>query len=101
LAEFASELDGVSSRLEKEHPDTNCRRRFMAWTLQRYTTDDLVPVYSALLLGSAFFVLLIAAGNHADAAAGPDGETNIARSGDSPGTGRRGRASSTCRRGGL
>jgi putative ABC transport system permease protein len=66
LAEFASQLDGVSSRLEKEHPDTNAKRRFMAWTLQRYTTGDVVPVYSALLLGSAFFVLLIACVNVAN-----------------------------------
>ena len=66
LAQFASELAGVASRLEKEHPDTNARRRFMAWTFQRYTTGDYVPIYSAMLLGSAFFVLLIACVNVAN-----------------------------------
>ena len=66
LAELAPELAGLASRLEREHPDTNAGRRFMAWTFQRYTTGDLVPVYSALLLGSAFFVLLIACVNVAN-----------------------------------
>ena len=61
-----SELAGVASRLEKEHPDTNARRRFMAWTFQRYLTGDYVPIYSAMLLGSAFFVLLIACVNVAN-----------------------------------
>jgi putative ABC transport system permease protein len=66
LTELASELAGVASRLEREHPDTNAGRRFLAWTFQRYTTGDFVPVYSALLLGSAFFVLLIACVNVAN-----------------------------------
>ena len=63
LTEFASELAGVASRLEREHPDTNAGRRLMAWTFQRYRTGDYVPIYSAMLLGSAFFVLLIACVN--------------------------------------
>ena len=66
LAQFTSELAGVASRLEREHPDTNAGRRFMAWTFQRYTTGDYVPIYSAMLLGSAFFVLLIACVNVAN-----------------------------------
>jgi predicted permease len=65
-AQFTAELAGMASRLEKEHPDTNSKRRFMAWTLERYTTGDLVPIYSAMLLGSAFFVLLIACVNVAN-----------------------------------
>lgn len=67
LAQFAAELAGVASRLEKEHPDTNAQRRFMAWTPQRYTTGgDYARIYSAMLLGSAFFVLLIACANVAN-----------------------------------
>ncbi len=66
LAKFTSELAGVAARLEREHPDTNAGRRLMAWTFQRYTTGDYVPIYSAMLLGSAFFVLLIACVNVAN-----------------------------------
>ena len=66
LAQFTSELAGVAARLEREHPDTNAGRRLMAWTFQRYRTGDYVPIYSAMLLGSAFFVLLIACVNVAN-----------------------------------
>ena len=66
LPQFTAELAGLASRLEKEHPDTNARRRFMAWTIERYLTGDLVVVYSAMLLGSALFVLLIASVNVAN-----------------------------------
>ena len=65
-AQFAAELAGMASRLEREHPDTNTKRRFLAWTWQRYITGELVPIYSAMLLGSAFFVLLIACVNVAN-----------------------------------
>ena len=65
-AQFAAELAGVAARLEKEHPDTNAQRRFMAWTLERYAGGDYIPIYSAMLLGSAFFVLLIACANVAN-----------------------------------
>jgi putative ABC transport system permease protein len=66
LTQVTAELAGVASRLEKEHPDTNTKRRFMAWTFERYLTGDYVPIYSAMLLGSAFFVLLIACANVAN-----------------------------------
>lgn len=65
-AQFAAEVAGMALRLEKEHPDTNTNRRFMAWTFERYTTGSLIMVYSAMLLGSAFFVLLIACVNVAN-----------------------------------
>jgi hypothetical protein len=66
LAQVTAELAGMASRLEKEHPDTNTKRRFMAWTIKRYLTGDYVPIYSAMLLGAAFFVLLIACANVAN-----------------------------------
>jgi putative ABC transport system permease protein len=65
-AQFAAEVAGMAFRLEKGHPDTNTNRRFMAWTFERYTTGSLIMVYSAMLLGSAFFVLLIACVNVAN-----------------------------------
>ena len=65
-AQFAAEVAGMALRLEKEHPDTNADRRFLAWTFERYTTGGLAMVYSAMLLGSAFFVLLIACVNVAN-----------------------------------
>jgi len=65
-AQFAAEVAGMALRLEKEHPDTNANRRFLAWTFERYTTGSLAMVYSAMLLGSAFFVLLIACVNVAN-----------------------------------
>jgi putative ABC transport system permease protein len=67
LPQFAAELAGMAARLEKEHPDSNAKRRFMAWTAQRYIAGgDYVAIYSAMLLGSAFFVLLIACVNVAN-----------------------------------
>jgi putative ABC transport system permease protein len=66
LAQLAAELAGIAGRLERQHPETNANRRFLAWTFQRYTGGDLVPIYSAMLLGSAFFVLLIACVNVAN-----------------------------------
>ena len=65
-AQFAAEVAGMAFRLEKGHPDTNTNRRFMAWTFERYATGSLIVVYSAMLMGSAFFVLLIACVNVAN-----------------------------------
>ena len=67
LPQLAAELAGTAARLEKEHPDSNAKRRFMAWTAQRYISGgDYVPIYSTLIMGSAFFVLLIACSNVAN-----------------------------------
>ena len=66
LSQFATELAGIGSRLEKQYPDTNANRHFLALPYQRYLTGDYVPVYSAMILGSAFFVLLIACVNVAN-----------------------------------
>jgi hypothetical protein len=67
LTEFAAELNGISSRLEQQYPATNVHRHFLAWSAQRYLTGGgLTAVYSALLLGAAFFVLLIACANVAN-----------------------------------
>src|SRR5208283_735815 len=49
LAQFAAELNGISSRLEQQYPATNAHRHFLAWSAQRYLTGTLLPVYSALL----------------------------------------------------
>ena len=66
LEQFAAELNGIASRLEQQYPATNAHRHFLAWSAQRYLTGTLLPVYSALLLGAAFFVLLIACANVAN-----------------------------------
>jgi putative ABC transport system permease protein len=66
LTQLAAELNGISSRLEQQYPATNAHRHFLAWSAQRYLTGTLLPVYSALLLGAAFFVLLIACVNVAN-----------------------------------
>ncbi len=66
LAQVTAELNTIAARLERQYPATNTHRRFQAWSAQRYFTGDLVPVYSALLLGAAFFVLLIACVNVAN-----------------------------------
>ena len=36
LAQFAAELNGIASRLEQQHPDTNAHRRFLAWNAPQY-----------------------------------------------------------------
>jgi putative ABC transport system permease protein len=66
LQQLAAELKGIGERLEKQYPETNKGRRFSPWTLHRYMWGDYVPVYTSMLLGAAFFVLLIACANVAN-----------------------------------
>jgi putative ABC transport system permease protein len=57
------EMNAVAARLERDYPETNRGRRFVAWTYQRFLIGDYVPIFEALLLGAAIFVLLIACAN--------------------------------------
>jgi putative ABC transport system permease protein len=68
LAQFTAELNGIAARLEQQYPGTNSHRRFLAWNAQQYFagSGSLVSVYTAMLLGAAFFVLLIACVNVAN-----------------------------------
>jgi putative ABC transport system permease protein len=66
LSQFSAELAGIGSRLEKRYPNTNANRHFLAWTFQHYLIGDYLPVYSGMVLGAAFFVLLIACVNVAN-----------------------------------
>jgi putative ABC transport system permease protein len=67
LAQFAAEVNGIAARMEREYPDTNAHRRYLAWSGQKYFGGgSLLPVYTALLLGAALFVLLIACMNVAN-----------------------------------
>jgi putative ABC transport system permease protein len=63
LQQVEAELAGLSLRLEALYPDTNAKRRFMAWPVRRYVVGDYAAQFASLLLGAAFFVLLIACGN--------------------------------------
>jgi len=66
-AQFAAEVNGIAARMEREYPDTNAHRRYLAWSGQKYFGGGtLIPVYTALLLGAALFVLLIACMNVAN-----------------------------------
>lgn len=66
MAQAAAELKSLGARLEEMHPETNRNRRFEAWPYHRYMVGDYVPVYTAMLLGGALCVLLIACGNVAN-----------------------------------
>jgi len=66
LREAGAELASIAGRLERAHPDTNARRRFVAWPVRRFWTGDYNDRYSGLLLGAAIFVLLICCANVAN-----------------------------------
>ncbi len=63
VRQAASELDGIAARLQQAYSETNRDRRFVAWTYQRFLIGDYVPIFEALLLGAAIFVLLLACAN--------------------------------------
>jgi putative ABC transport system permease protein len=67
LAQFTAEVNGIASRLEQQYPATNAHRHFLAWSGQHYFSGgSLAKLYSAMLLGAALFVLLIACMNVAN-----------------------------------
>lgn len=66
LRQVESELSGLALRLEKLYPQTNTRRRFMAWPVRRYLVGDYAAQFANMFLGGAFFVLLIACVNVAN-----------------------------------
>ena len=66
LKQLAAELKAIGERLEKQYPETNKGRRFSPWTLRRYSEGDYLAVYTSMLFGAAFFVLLIACVNVAN-----------------------------------
>ena len=63
MQQAAAELEAIGKRLASIYPDTNRERRFHSWTYQYFMIGPLVPIYEALLLGAAGFVLLIACAN--------------------------------------
>ena len=66
LAQLDAELKAISARLRRQYPDADSHRLFSAWSARRFFTGDLAAVYAALILGAAFFVLLIACVNVAN-----------------------------------
>ena len=66
LRQVESELNGLALRLEKFYPQTNTRRRFMAWPVRRYLVGDYAAQFANMFLGGALFVLLIACVNVAN-----------------------------------
>jgi putative ABC transport system permease protein len=59
LAAAAAETDGISARLEQEHPDTNAGRRVGITPLQSSMTGPVRPML--LLVGAAASLLLVTA----------------------------------------
>jgi putative ABC transport system permease protein len=66
LEQADAEVASLSARLEKAYPDTNKGRRLMAWPARRFMVDNYTQQYLVMLLGSVFFVLLIACVNVAN-----------------------------------
>jgi len=66
LGNLASELNAISARLEEQYPNTNRSRRFLAWPIQRAIQGDYLPVWEAMLVSAALFVLLISCMNVAN-----------------------------------
>ena len=66
IPEATAELDTLARRLEKAYPDTHKNRRFLAWPVQRFWTNDYSLQFSRMLFGAAFFVLLICCANVAN-----------------------------------
>jgi putative ABC transport system permease protein len=66
VQEAAAQADGTGARLQKSYPDTNKNRRFMVWTAMRFLSDPTTAQYLMMLLGSVFFVLLMACANVAN-----------------------------------
>jgi putative ABC transport system permease protein len=66
VRQVQSELDGLALRLEKLYPQTNTKRRFLAWPVHRYVAGDYAMGFLNMLLGAALFVLLIACVNVAN-----------------------------------
>ncbi len=66
LAQAGAELNTIAARLEKQYPETNRNRRFLAMPFHRYWYGDLAAVFAGLMLGAAGFVLLIACVNVAN-----------------------------------
>jgi putative ABC transport system permease protein len=65
-AQVTAELDGIAAALEKQYPETNRNRRFLALSFERYWYGDLAPIFASLILGGSLFVLLIACANVAN-----------------------------------
>jgi putative ABC transport system permease protein len=66
VRELQAELNGLAIRLENLYPQTNARRRFTAWPIQRYVVGDYAAQFAGMLFGAALFVLLIACVNIAN-----------------------------------
>jgi putative ABC transport system permease protein len=66
LEQAGAEVDRIAGRLEKSYPDSNKGRRYMVWPARRYIVDSYTQQYLIMLLGSVFFVLLIACANVAN-----------------------------------
>lgn len=66
LANLASEVSTIATRLEKDYPTTNRSRRFLALTMARAEFGDFLPIYETMLFGAALFVLLICCANVAN-----------------------------------
>jgi len=66
LEQAGAELASLAARLEKSYPETNKGRRYAAVSARRYMVDSYTQQYLIMLLGSVFFVLLIACVNVAN-----------------------------------
>jgi putative ABC transport system permease protein len=66
VQEAAAQTDATGARLQKSFPDTNKNRRFLVWPAMRFLSDPVTRQYLMMLLGSVFFVLLMACANVAN-----------------------------------